>query len=88
MLVHLETSQKRQGVLVFMARSGKECLTLAKDGKALVAGCFRGYGVTHHSFCVWDYSLLCVSAPLHSHWSTQALSYYLSLLQGILGILL
>ena len=37
--------------------------------QALVSGCARGCGVTHHGFCVWDCSLFCVSDLLHSHWS-------------------
>ena len=64
-----ETTQKRQELLRLMVRSGKVCLTLGKDGKALVSGCARGCGVTHHGFCVWDCSLFCLSDLLHSHWS-------------------
>ena len=64
-----ETTQNRQGLLMLMVRSGKVCLALGKDGKALVSGCSKGCGVTHCGFCVWDCNLFCVSDLLHSHWS-------------------
>ena len=47
-----ETSEKRQRMLMLMARSGKESPEFDKDKKALVAACPRGYGITHHGFCV------------------------------------
>ena len=47
-----KTSEKRQRMLMLMARSGKESPELDKDRKALVVACPRGCGVTHHGFCV------------------------------------
>ena len=47
-----ETSEKRQRVLMLMARSGKESLAFEKDRKALVAACPRGCVFTHYGFCV------------------------------------
>ena len=62
-----ETSHKWQVLLMLVVRSGKECPVFEMDGKAFVAACPRGCGVTHRGFCVWDCSLFCVLDPLHSH---------------------
>ena len=47
-----ETSEKRQRVLMLMARSGNESLAFKKDRKALVAACPRDCVFTHYGFCV------------------------------------
>lgn len=47
-----ESTQKRQTLLMLMARSGKVCLALQKDRTALVAGWSRGFVVTHFGFFV------------------------------------
>ena len=80
-----ESTHKRQSLLMLMARPGKVCPALEKDGKALVAGWSRGCGVTHCGFCVWGCSLFCVLEPLNSHGRPQAFSSGLTFLRGILG---
>ena len=47
-----ESTQKRQTLLMLMARSGKVFLALQKDRKAFVARWLRDCMVTHFGFCV------------------------------------
>ena len=57
-----ETSHKWQVLLMLVVLSGKECPVFEMDGKAFVAACPRGCGVTHRGFCVWNCSLFCLGS--------------------------
>ena len=77
-----ESTQKRQTLLMLMARSEKVFLALQKDRKASVAGWSRDCVVTHFGFCVWGCCLFCVLDPLNSHWSPTG-TFLLSLLSAM-----